>query len=295
MNGQGANFEAVTDALLSEIQSVMGLAPNHLTRQTVRSIFGPAARRLANLLVRLDHDTANHGLRAAAENMLSKFVQDFQVDCPEAIPRDGPLLVVSNHPGSYDLLLLVASLFRDDLKIISSDIAIFRYLPSVAPHFIPITADPYRRMAAFRAGLRQLLEGKALLIFPRGDVEAEPMLSANAAQGIAHWSLSLDLFLRRAPRTCSIVAIVSNVFSPRWANHPILRFWKRTEQRQKIAQIIQVAEQLVLSKRPLNLIPRVSYSPPLIFSEVDETAAPSDWPMQALMQTARDQLAAINR
>jgi hypothetical protein len=294
MNGQEANFEAVTNAVLIEIQGIMGLAQNRLAQRAVRSIFRPPASRLANLLVRLDQDVANHGLRAAAENLLARFVQDFRVDCPQPIPRDGPLLVVSNHPGAYDVLLLVASLFRDDLKIISSDIAIFRYLPSVTSHFIPITDDPYRRMAAFRAGLRQLLEGKALLIFPRGDVEVDPALSADAAQGIVRWSLSLDLFLRRAPQTRSVVAIVSGVFSPHWANHPILRLWKRTEQRQKIAQIIQVAEQLVLSKKP-TLTPRVSFSTPLTLSEAGETAGPPGWPMQALIQAAQDQLAIVTR
>lgn len=294
MNGQVADLERVTNAILYEIQGVMGLAQSRLAQWPIRSIFGSPARRLASLLVHLDQDIARNGLSAAAGNLLAMFVQDARVECLQGIPKDGPLLVVSNHPGAYDLLILVANLLRDDLKIISSDIAIFRHLPSVAPHFITITDDSYRRMLSLRSALRHLRDGKALLIFPRGEVEIDPSLSADAAQGIDRWSFSLDLILRTVPQTRSVVAIVSDVFSPRWFNHPILRLWKRPEQRQKIAEIIQVAEQLARSRK-LPLTPRVCFSPPLMFSEAGEKSAPPGWWMDTLTQTARAQLAAITR
>lgn len=292
MNEQVANLEAVTNAILIEIQGVMGLTNNHLAQWLVRSIFGWPARRMAGLLVQVDQDIARYGLGAATKDLLSGFVHDFKVSCQESIPKDGPLLVVSNHPGAYDILILIANLFRDDLKIISSDIAIIRHLPSVAPHFITITHDPYQRMASFRTALRHLRDGKALLIFPRGEVEIDPALSVGAIDGIDRWSFSLELLLRQIPQACSVVAIVSGVFSPRWFNHPILRLWKKPEQRQKIAEIIQVAEQLVLSKKSL-LTPRVSFSPPLMFSGAGEKTAPPGWWMDTLTQTARAQLAAI--
>jgi hypothetical protein len=292
MNGQIADVENVTNAVITEIQGVMGLARYRLAHWLLRSVFGLPARRLASLLVQFDQDISEYGLRATAENLLTRFVEDVWVECSQGIPKDGPLLVVSNHPGAYDLLILAANLFREDLKIISSDIAVFRHLPSIEPYFIPITNDPYRRMVAFRIALRHLREGKALLVFPRGEVEIDPALSADAIQGIDRWSLSPDLFLRKVPQACSVVAIVSGVFAARWFNHPILRLWKKPEQRQKIAEIIQVAEQLVLARTRL-LNPRVSFSSPLIFSEVEEKTTPEDWRMDALTQTARDQLAAI--
>ena len=294
MSEQVANLEAVTNAILLEIQGVMGLGYSRLAQWLVRSIFGWPARRMAGLLVQVDQDIARYGLRAAAENLLYGLVQDFKVNCQQSIPKDGPLLIVSNHPGAYDILILIANLFRDDLKIISSDIAIIRHLPSVATHFITITHDPYRRMASFRTALRHLRDGKALLIFPRGEVETDPALSPVPVDGIDRWSFSLDLLLRQIPQACSVVAIVSGVFSSRWFNHPILRLWKKPEQRQKIAEIIQVAEQLVLSKKSL-LAPQVSFSPPLMFSDAGEKAAPPGWWMDTLTQTARDQLAGITR
>jgi hypothetical protein len=292
MNGQAADLDCVTNAILTEILGIMGLQQNRLAQWPVRSVFGLPARRLASLLVRFDQDVARNGLAAASDHMLARFVQGYSVDCPCGIPKDGPLLVVSNHPGAYDILILAASLFREDLKTISSDIAVIPHLPSIAPHFIPITDDPHRRMVAFRTALRHLQDSKALLIFPRGDVEIDPAFSPQALQGIDRWSLSLDLFLRKAARTCSVVATVSGIFSSRWFNHPFLRLWNKPEQRQKVAEILQVSEQLVLSKKS-RLTPRVSFSPPLIFSEeVGENSSPG-WRMDTLIQTARAQLAAI--
>jgi hypothetical protein len=292
MNRPVADLTGVTSAILDEIQGVMGLARDSWTARLAGALFGRSARRMANLLVQLDHDIASAGLSAGAGNLLARLIQDYQVDPPEAIPREGPLLVASNHPGAYDLLILVASLGRDDLKIISSDIGILRHLPSVAPHFIPISEDPRRRMAAFRSGLRHLLDGQALLLFPRGDVEIDPALSPEAFQGIASWSASLELFLRKAPETRVVVAIVGGVLSSRWFNSPLVRLWKKTEQRQKVAEIIQVAEQLVLSRKP-PLTPRVSFSPPLIFSQAGETSANAGGLMQTLSDTAQAQLAVL--
>lgn len=292
MKGPVADLQLVTRAILHEIRGVMGLARIPGAASLVGAVFGPSTRRLSRLLVRLDDEAAKYGLAAAAGNLLSNLIHEFRVDCLEAIPQQGPLLVASNHPGAYDLLILAASLDREDLKIISSDIAIFHQLPSIDPHFIPISADPHRRMAAFRAGLRHLLDGKALLVFPRGDVEIDPALSAEALRGIAHWSASLELYLRKAPKTQLVVATVSGVHSPRWFRHPVIRLWKRTEQRQKVAQIFQVAEQLILSRKA-PLTPRVCFSAPLHFSQEGDLSEPAGRLMQMVTRTAQAQVAAL--
>lgn len=178
------------------------------------------------------------------------------------------------------------------LKVISSDIAIFHHLPSIAPHFIPINEDPHRRMVAFRTGLRHLRDGKALLLFPRGDVEIDPALSAQALQGMMRWSSSLELYLRKAPGTPLVIATVSGVLSPGWFNHPVLRVWKKTEQRQKVAEIIQVAEQLILSRKA-RLAPQVSFSPPLHFSQAGGMSGPPGHLMQTVTRIAQAQMAAL--
>lgn len=106
MSGPGTDFEAVSNAILHEIQGVMGLARYRWAQRLVGLLFGAATRRLAGLLVRLDGNAATYGLGAAAGNLLASLVHEYRVDCPQAIPQDGPLLVVSNHPGAYDMATL---------------------------------------------------------------------------------------------------------------------------------------------------------------------------------------------
>ncbi len=88
--------------------------------------------------------------------------------------------MVSNHPAAYDVIILAASLPRDDLKIISSPVSVANYLPAVRPHFIFISEDAHKRMGTVRAALRHLREGGALLIFPRGDAEPDPAVTPGA-------------------------------------------------------------------------------------------------------------------
>lgn len=288
MSGGDVHVECLTNAILDEIVSVMGLAQSHLAQWFLRPIFSIPARKLARILVQVDRDTASYGLPRAAETMLAAFVEDYRVACPQSIPKDGPLLVVSNHPGAYDILLLIATLGRYDLKIISSELSIFRYLPSIAPYFIETNTNPYRRLRAFRTALRDLEDGKVVIVFARGNVELDPALSLEAMRSIDHWSRSIDLFLRTVPRASTVVAIVSGVFSQGLFQHRLFRIWKKPEQRQKVAEIIQVASQLFFSKK-LPITPRVSYSPLLQFSKSGENVNP-DWRMDILKQTARKQM-----
>ena len=68
-----------------------------------------------------------------------------------------------------------------------------------------------------------------------------------------------------------MISVVTGVLSPRWFRSPLVRLWKRPEQRQKIAEILQVVQQLVWHK-DLELTPRVALSPPLTVEDLSEGA-----------------------
>ncbi len=97
------------------------------------------------------------------------------------------------------------------------------------------------------------------MIFPRGNTEPDPAVSPGAAESMQGWSPSLEIFLRRAPETQVIVAIVRGVLSPGWMRSPITWVRKEKEQRQKIAEIFQVIYQVLFPGR-LWLSPRVDFS-----------------------------------
>jgi hypothetical protein len=73
--------------------------------------------------------------------------------------------------------------------------------------------------------------------------------------------------VRQAPQTKVVVAIVSGVLSPHWFKLPIVRMWKKPEQRQKIAEIFQVVQQL-LWEDSLKFTPKVSFSPPVTLGDL---------------------------
>jgi len=92
------------------------------------------------------------------------------------VPRDGPLLVIANHPfGVVDGLLasyLIGSV-RPDFKLMAHE-AIGR-APEVRPNLLPIAFDESRRarllnIASCRQALGHLKAGGTLIIFPAGRV-----------------------------------------------------------------------------------------------------------------------------
>jgi hypothetical protein len=284
-----ATEEAVITGLQAEILGVFGLKDRAWARRVLGPLFQPPARRMASLLAELDVNVAEYGWQGGAQRFQTRFVKEAQVSGAEGLPREGPLMVVSNHPAAYDVIILAASLPRDDLKIISSPVSVAAYLPAVRPHFIFISEDAHERMGTVREALRHLREGGALLIFPRGDAEPDPAVSPGALESLERWSPSLDLFLHKAPQTQTVISVVSGVLSPRWFRNPLLRLWKRPEQRQKIAEILQVVQQLVWSK-DLGLTPSVSLSPPLSTDALRDGATPAEAYLQAITARARQML-----
>ncbi|MCI0521845.1 MAG: 1-acyl-sn-glycerol-3-phosphate acyltransferase [Chloroflexi bacterium] len=262
ISSESADTQQVHRALLHEALGVLNLRRPAWARRAAEIAFHAPIARLTHILVDLNANAAQTGWRAAAAELLGHFVGSAEVHGADNLPEKGPLLVVSNHPAAYDAIMLASLLPRDDLKIVSSNISPITCLPAIAPHFIFVTNEAHGRMAAARAALHHMLEGGALLIFPRGEVEPDPAVSPGALESLARWSHSLDLFLRKAPQINTIVAIVSGVLSKHWFDSPLLRLWKQPQQRQKAAEVFQVIQQLIGRELP-DLRPSVIFAPPL--------------------------------
>jgi len=276
----------VTDALFSQLMSVMGLMhPNWVTRCLYPFFFFPT-RRMSRLLVDLDRNIAQYGWNVAINQFLLHFVTGVHLHGEKTIPRNGPLMVVCNHPASYDVVILAACIQRDDLKILASDIPIVQMLPNIAKHIIPVPYNIPARLQTVRSAIQHLKNNGVILLFPRGNVEPDPAVSPGAELCLSGWSPSIELFLRRVPQTISIVAIASGVLSVKWFKNPLSRLWKRYEQRQKVAEIFQIASQLLTGVKP-TAKPMVSFSPPLTITELGGESEPDGVLVDSLIAQAR--------
>jgi hypothetical protein len=275
--------------ITDEFLIALGLSPQSRLRPWLEPVIRRPARRLAQMAVDVDGRIARLGLAEAAREVLFQFIDGLTVCGAETIPAQGPLLVASNHPGAYDLPALVASMQRDDLKVVASGVDVLRRLPNVAQHMIYVTSDVHARLSVVRDMIRHLGEGGALLIFPTAQVDPDPALEPGSEEALGRWSPSVSVVLHRVPQARVVPAIVSGVLAEACLRNPIARLPRVTWRKRKLAEFLQVSQQLALH-RSFSLNPRVSFGQPLVAAELCREAGPSGL-LPAIIDSARSLLA----
>jgi len=266
-----ADITALRAALTDEFLRAFGLPKTAWLHRSIAWLIHEPVEQFARGGLTFDQIVDSQGLQPAAIGLLDRFCSSVTAQGLETIPSQGPLLVVSNHPGSIDVLLLLASLPRQDVKIISNNIPFLQCLPATSAHLIygARTKDITRRMSAVRHALRHLHSGGTLVLMGTGLIDPDPEVYPDAAASLEHWSPSIELFLKQVPETQVLVVIASGVLSPRWAHHPIT--WLRREPRRKrlLAEIGQVAHQAFFP-RLRYLSPYITFSPPVSVTELQQ-------------------------
>jgi len=253
---------ALSDALILEIINAIGLPKTGGMVRLFRPIFGKAAKRLSIIGVTADHLIATDGFASAAAWMLTNWCNRVTSRGAETVPVKGPLLVISNHSGSYDTFVIASQLGREDLKLISSDVPFLKNLPNANSHILFLSDKTHDRMTAARAGIRYLKDGGALLLYGTGLIDPDPEVYPDASAWIEKWLPSIDLFLRTVPETQVVLSIVSGVVARRWARHPITWFKSIDWQKRRLAEFSQVIQQLFFPGS-LTLEPHISFSTPV--------------------------------
>ena len=117
-----------------------------------------------------------------AEKLLHKDVMNIKLDVSDSdmdkIPKEGPLVVVANHPyGAIDGIALLALLkrVRPDVKLMAN--YVLGGIPNLKEHFFLVdpfdNADSSRKsFGGIRDTLKWLKDGHVLGIFPAGEVAA---------------------------------------------------------------------------------------------------------------------------
>lgn len=195
-----------------EMVAALGLsrAPS-LVRGVVRAAFSLASVPLGRVLARFDRSVAERGLADAATAALDELGAVWVREGTP--PASGALLVVANHPGAYDALVLFAALGRRDVAIVAADRAFFRALPALSRHLVLVQDGPggsrsAARAASIRRALRHLASGGALLHFGAGRIEPDPAFAMRDGGSLLEpWPAGTGFLVRRAARAgCVVVA-----------------------------------------------------------------------------------------
>jgi 1-acyl-sn-glycerol-3-phosphate acyltransferase len=249
-------------ALYAEIFRAYALSEKRAIQRLVRMLMWLPATLLSRKALQFENRVAAAGFCEASRQFLPDFTADIDVRGQEQIPRHGPLVIASNHPGTIDFLLLSAQLHRQDIKMIAREMDFLRQLPAIASHLIFSTRDTLDRFGVLRAVLRHLQSGGCLLFFPSGNLDPDPAVQPGTRDSLATWSRSLDLILRKIPETAIVPVIVSGLISENVLQLPVIRSQQGRFRQQVSAEIFQISSQLILPGR-FAPNPRITFGAPV--------------------------------
>ena len=261
MNIYNDEIQDLNETLVFELTKAFALPQTRQVHSAIRVVFGRATRIAAEIGIGLDHAVSEGGLSGGARWLLPRFVKSYEGRGIENIPPNGPLVIASNHPASIDSIVISALINCPDYKAIIGDIPFFEHLPHVRENTI-FAPDPWNtsgRMQVIRESIRHLNTGGALLIFPRGSIEADPAFMPHPDGEFDNWSRSLEIFLQHVPNLQILVTIASGVISPAAMHHPITWFRKARPDRQRLAFMYQLIRQMLSGKQLFDLTPRVTF------------------------------------
>jgi hypothetical protein len=268
-------IENLRNTITDEIFYALGLTRSGLARRVFGAIFRRPATRFATLAANFDNTVAEQGFCQATRMYMPQFIDSYQVSGQKNVPAEGPLLITTNHPGTYDGFIIAANLPREDFKVIISGVPFVQSFPATSKHMIYTSYDTQERIKTIRTAVRHLKAGGALMIMPRGNVDPDPAFMPGAHEALELWSPSLALFLRQVPQTNLQVTIVSGVLDPRFLRNPIVKIRRGPVERQKLAEFIQIMTQLFSSRR-VQVNPAVSFAPILSPADLQNAGNQND-------------------
>jgi 1-acyl-sn-glycerol-3-phosphate acyltransferase len=265
-----ATINTLTHINLDDLVSSFGWHDQPLLAAVLRRLFIKPARQFAQQVVQYDDLVGQVGLAEASCRFLqTHYIRDLRVHGREHIPASGPILVLSNHPGLTDTVCLFTAINRPDLRIIAQHRPFLAALVNVTRDLFYISDDAAERMRAVRQVSAHLRVGGAALTFPAGRIEPDMDVHPGALDSLKDWTDSSGVFLRFAPQTKIVPAIVSGVVWERTARHWLTRLKRTRAEREKLATALQLLAMVVRNARPTTV--HVRFGKPISVEEVGST------------------------
>ncbi len=213
---------------------------NPVTKAALHIACAPFIFELTQLGIKMEGMIARDGhLKGASEWLVDIGAEGIHIHGVENVPLTGPLLFVGNHAGLGDAHSLLAASPRRDTQILANDFGILPGLRAMRRHVIVV--DPDQPVATIRAALRHLRAGRSLLLYPRGEIEADPCLDLDSAlASLTQWTGSLALFARQVPGLTIMPVAVGGLLSRRALGNAIVRRYRDRDKRHFLAATFQM-------------------------------------------------------
>jgi hypothetical protein len=284
-----AEIEELSESLVDELVGALGLPKNGAWHNLFWRVFRKTTDNLSSIGIAFDRIVDQDGLPAGSEWAISHFCNPVKYQGIENIPRDCPLLIVSNHPGAYDALIIFSKLIRQDIMWIGSIIPFLEKLPHVKQHIIFASrVDPYNGMTVMRSSLRHLQSGGTLLYFGAGHRDPDPDVYPNAGKMMDNWLKGIEIFIKHVPGITLLPTIVSGVVSKKWSRHPLTLLRRKQIDKQRLSEFGQVITQLLIPGR-LMITPSISFGPPITGSTLMTSTGMKDI-LQAVIECEKNLL-----
>ena len=239
-SGRSVQIEALTRVCVDDLLSAFGLGNLRRDHRPLELLSRVPARRLAHQVATYDSIVGESGLEEGGAWMLERMTRSVEVEGRENVPREGPLLLIANHPGLTDTVALFAAIPRSDLRVVAAKRPFLDALPNTSRYLLTMSEASSGRFGLLRAATRHLRGGGAVLTFPAGRIEPDPTVLPGAVEALEHWSASADLFARLVPELAVVPAVVSGVLSPAALRNPLTFLRRRPKDRQWLAATLQI-------------------------------------------------------
>jgi putative hemolysin len=239
-SGYEERLDRLTQACVDDVISAFGLGGVRRGRAVLESISRIPARRLARQVLTYDRIVGESGLGTGGAWALKRLSRNTVIEGQDNVPREGPLLLVSNHPGLADAVALFSAAPRDDLRVIAASRPFLDALPNTSRHLLTVAETSGGRSGVARAAARHLRQGGAVLTFPGGRIEPDPAVLPGAVKALDDWSSSADLFARLTPGLAVVPVVVSGVISPSALRNPLTRLRRHRRDREWLAATLQM-------------------------------------------------------
>jgi hypothetical protein len=263
----------LTDINLDDLVASFGWQNKPFLAGVLRSIFHSTAEKFARQMLEFDRHVGENGLVAASRNLLTKYVKDVRVFGLDHLPKDAPVLALSNHPGMTDTLCLFAALNRPDLKIIALNRPFLQSLPETSQHLIYVSDRTEERINAVRKATTHLRSGGAVLTFPAGKIEPDPDVYPGALEALDEWTDSAGAFLRLAPKTRILPVLVRGVLWKNVVRNPITKLKREQIEREKLGAAFQLLAHIALNLKQVKVEIQIGES--IGLEEVGSTELPA--------------------